>query len=130
MVSRVKLVIGLETLKYLIRGGRAPVTGYIGELMKIKPIIGSVSGKGLVELLGRVRGRRKCLLRMAELVRQNTDADKQVNMVVHYMDGIAAGEELKDIIASQVACGEVYLTPLTPAMCSHLGPVVAVSFYS
>lgn len=130
VVLRVKLVLGLDTLKYLIRGGRAPKTGYIGELIQVKPIIGSVSGRGVVELLGKVRGKNRLLLKLAELVKENTDTGKPVNIMVHYTDGITAGEELKDIVATRVKCGEVYLTPLTPAMCSHLGPVVAVAFYS
>ena len=130
MVSRVKLVIGLETLKYLIRGGRAPKTSYIGEIMQVKPIVGSLSGKGVAELLAKVRGKNRCLLKLVELVKENTDADKPVNLIVHYTDGIRPGEELRDIVTSELECGEVYLTPLTPAMCGHLGPVAAISFYS
>lgn len=46
----------------------------------------------------------------------------------HYTDGIAAAEELRDIVISKIDCAEVHLTPYTPVMASQTGPVVAVSF--
>ncbi|MFC1941821.1 DegV family protein [Chloroflexota bacterium] len=130
MVPRVKFLIVMETLKYLIRGGRAPKVGYIGELMQVKPIIGFVSGSGVVDSLCRVRGNRKCMLRLAEMIKEYADTTKPINFMVHYTDGVEVGEELKDIISSEFKYDESYLTPLTPVMCSHTGPVVALSFYS
>lgn len=130
MVPKVKFLLGMETLKYLIKGGRAPKTAYIGEMLQVKPIIGFVSGSGVVDSLGRVRGNRKCLLKLVETIKEYTDTSKPINLMVHYTDGIAIGEELKEIITSQLECNEVYLTPLTPVMCCHTGPVAAISFYS
>ena len=131
MVTRVKFLLGMETLKYLMRGGRAPkAAGYVGQLMQVKPIIGFVSGSGLVDSLGRVRGSKKCLLKLADMIKEYADTSKPINLMVHYTDGRAVGEELKEIITSQLECNEVYLTPLTPVMCCHTGPVAAISFYS
>ncbi len=89
-----------------------------------------VSGTGLVENLGRVRTKRKALLKMVDMVQEHIDINKPVHLNVHYTDGIADGEELKDMVASRFNCVEVYLTPFTPVMASATGPVVALSFYS
>ena len=56
MIPRVKFVTIMNTLKYLIRSGRAPKSAIIGNWLKIKPLIGMVSGTGLVDNLGRERG--------------------------------------------------------------------------
>jgi len=40
------------------------------------------------------------------------------------------GEKLRDLVTSQLQCVEAYLTPYTPVMAGHTGPVVAMSFYS
>jgi len=130
MIPKVKFVVGMDTLKYLIKTGRSPKTGYIGELLQVKPIVGMVSGTGLVELLGRVRGKRKCMLRLAELVKEHIDTTKPIHLMVHYTDGITPGTELKEIVTSGMKCEELYLTPYTPVMASASGPVVALSFYS
>lgn len=130
MIPRVKFITAMDTLKYLIRTGRAPKKAVIGDLLGVKPIIGMVSNTGLVENLGRVRGKQKALAKIAELARQHIEPGKKVHAMFHYTDGVAAGETLRDIVTSQVDCDEVYLTPYTPVMASATGPVVAFAFYT
>ncbi len=130
MIPRVRFVTAMDTLKYLIKSGRAPKSAVLGDMMKVKPIIGMVSGTGLVESLGRARGRRKAMEKLLELMKEHIDTSKPVHLMVHYTDGVAPGEELRDIVTSSVDCSEIYLTPYTPVMASQTGPVVAISFYS
>ncbi|MFQ5996864.1 MAG: DegV family protein [Dehalococcoidales bacterium] len=130
MVPKVRFITAMDTLKYLIRSGRAPKTAVIGDILQVKPIIGMVSGTGLVENLGRVRGKKKALAKITEMAKEYIDPDKPVHVMFHYTDGIAAGEELKELVTSQLDCAEVYLTPYTPVMASATGPVVAMAFYS
>jgi DegV family protein with EDD domain len=130
MLPRVKFVTAMETLKYLIQSGRAPKTAVIGDMLKVKPIIGMVSGTGLVESLGRARGKKKALEKLAELAEKNLDTGKPLHVMFHYTDGIGLAEELRDIVASKLKCEKVYFSPYTPVMASQTGPVVAVSFYN
>lgn len=130
MIPRVKFVTAMDTLKYLIKNGRAPKTAVIGDLLGVKPIIGMVSNTGLVENLGRVRGKQKALAKIAELARKHIEPGKPVHAMFHYTDGVAAGETLREMITSQIDCEEVYLTPYTPVMASATGPVVAFAFYT
>ena len=89
-----------------------------------------VSGTGLVENLGRSRGKRKIMVKMADMLKEYIDTNKPVHLMVHYTDGIGPGEKLKDIVTSQFNCTEVYLTPYTPVMVSATSPVVVLAFYS
>ena len=130
MIPRVKFVTAMDTLKYLIKSGRAPKTAVIGDVLGVKPIIGMVSNTGLVENLGRVRGKQKALAKIAELAREHIEPGKPVHAMFHYTDGVAAGETLREMITSQIDCEEVYLTPYTPVMASSTGPVVAFAFYT
>ncbi len=130
MVPRVKLILTMDTLKYLIKIGRAPKTAYLGELLQVKPIVGMVNGTGFVDLLGRVRGKRKALLKLVDMVKEYIDTSKPVHIMVHYTDNIEVGEELKDMVTSRYNCAELYLTPYTPVMACATGPVMSLSFYS
>ncbi len=130
MISRVKFFMSPDTLKYLIKIGRAPKTALLGEFLQVKPIIGMVNGTGLVENLGRVRTKRKAMVKMADMVKDYIDTAKPVHVMVHYTDCIEDGEELKEIVTSQYNCAEAYLTEFTPVMASAMGPVVGLSFYS
>ncbi len=130
MIPRVKFVVGMETLKYLIKSGRAPKIAYMVELAQVKPIIGMVNNTGLIENLGRARGIRKCMLKMVDMVKEYVDVSKPVHLMAHYTDRIEDAEELRDIATYRYNTTEVYLTPFTPVMSGHTGPVVTLSFYS
>ena len=130
MVPKVKFLITLGTLKYLIKGGRAPKTAVIGEFLQIKPIIGIVNEKGVVESLGRERGKRKATRRLVDMIGLYADINKPLHVIVHYTDDIETGNEIKEMITSQYDCAELYMTDLTPVMTTHTGQAVGVSFYS
>lgn len=129
MIPRVKFFCGMETLKYLIRSGRAPKTAYMGELFQVKPIIGMVNNSGLVENLGRARGKQACLKKLPAMMSDYVDTTKPMHVMVHYTNHIEDANQLRDIITSEYHCNEIYLTPYTPVMSGHTGPVFAVSFY-
>lgn len=130
LVPKVKLIFALNTLKYLIKGGRAPKTAYIGELLQVKPIIGFVSNTGLVQSIGKERGKRKAMLKLVDMVKDYVDTSKPLHIMTHFTDNIEVGEELKDMVASRYNCAELYMTDLTPVMTTHTGPAVGLSFYS
>lgn len=130
MVSKVKYVATFDTLKYLIRGGRAPKTAVIGDMVGVKPIIGLVSGSGLVDSLGKVRGKKKSFQKLVDLVKEYTDTTRPLHVMVHYTNSIEDGEQLKEMVTSRYYCTEVYMTDLTPVMTAHTGPMLALSFYS
>jgi len=129
MIPRVKFVTGMNTLKYLIRSGRAPKMAAIADIMNMKPIIGMVSGTGLVESLGRVRGKEKAMQKLVELMKEHIDINRPIHVMLHYTDDIAPAEQLKQIVTTQLYCSEVYMTPYTPVMSSQTGPVFAIAFY-
>jgi DegV family protein with EDD domain len=130
MMPRVKWLAAPDTLKYLIKGGRAPKTAVLGEIANIKPIIGMINGTGLVENIGRARGKQKAMEKMIEIMKANIDTSKPVYLMTHYSDDIARAEKLRDMITSQIKCAEVHISPYTAIVTAHMGPVVAVSFYS
>ena len=130
MVPRVKFLTVMDTLKYLIKSGRAPKAALIGDLLGVKPIIGMVSTTGLVENMGRARGKKKAMAKIIELAREHIDTSKPMHFMVHYTDSLEAAEELKNMVTANFDCTELYLTPYTPVMASATGPVVAISFYS
>jgi DegV family protein with EDD domain len=130
VVPRAKLLIALDTLKYLIQGGRAPKVAYIGEFLNVKPIIGLISETGLVDSLGKERGKEKAMRKLVEMVKEHADVTKPLHMMVHYTDNIKDGEILKEMVTSTYNCAEIYMTDFTPVMTTHTGPSVALSFYS
>jgi DegV family protein with EDD domain len=130
MLPRVKFVTVMNTLKYLIRSGRAPKAAVIGNLLNVKPLIGMTNGSGLVENLGHERGLDKAIGKIIDMIKDLTDTSKPLHVMVHYTDDKAMGEKIKQMVTARYNCVEVYLTPYTPVMASQTGPVLAIAFYS
>jgi len=130
MLPRVKFFMSPDTLKYLIRIGRAPKTAVIGDLLQVKPILGMVNRTGLVENLGTTRGKRKAMAKMVDMIKEHIDTVRPVHIIVHYSERIEDVEELKEMVTSRYNCSEVYVSEFTPVMATALGPVVGLAFYS
>jgi len=128
-IPRAKFLCAMETLKYIIRSGRAPKTAYMGELFRVKPIIGMVNNTGLVENLGRVRGKAASIKIMIEMIKDYADCSKPLHIFAHYTNNIEDGNRIKALVTSQYKCDEVYMTPYSPVMSGHTGPVCAVAFF-
>ncbi|NLE09811.1 MAG: DegV family protein [Dehalococcoidales bacterium] len=130
MIPRVRYVTALDTLKHLIKIGRAPKTAYMGELFQVKPIIGMVNNTGEVENIGRARGTDKAMQKMVELMEPYIDPGKPVHINVHYSSSPENGELLKTMVVEKYKPVELYYTPFSPVMGGAVGPVLSVSFYS
>ena len=128
-IPKVKFATAMETLKYLIKSGRAPKTAYMGELFQVKPIIGMLNNTGEVENLGRARGWDKALVKLLDIVAETISSSQNVRFNVHYTNSIEDGEKLKQMVVDRFNPSEIYFTPYTPVMAGHTGPVMAVSFY-
>lgn len=129
MILRVIYLASLDSLDYLIRIGRAPKSTSLGEALNVKPIIGFVDDTGLVEVVSRVRGKRKALETLAKLIQRYVDAKGDLHVMVHHMDGAVEAEELKDLITSRYRCVEVYTSEYTPVMLSAVGPMIGLAAY-
>lgn len=130
MVPRVKFFLALDTLKYLMKIGRAPKTALIGELLNVKPIVGMVKDTGVMDNLGRERGKQKALHKIVDMVEEHTDISKPLHVIIHYSDHIEDGEQVRKIVTAKYNCAEVYMSELSPVVLTATGPMVGLAFYS
>ncbi len=127
--SKMRYVFTLDTLEYLIKGGRvSKVSGMVGTLLDIKPLL-HMTGDGKIEAYGKVRGRKAALRKLAEqLSTEIVDSKSQVIGVSHSMcyedaqilaDEIYGKVSVKDILFSNIGC----------TIGSHTGPGCVALFY-
>lgn len=73
----------VDTLKYLIKGGRiGKVSGTVGELLNIKPII-SINKDGIYYTYAKVRGKKKALNKLIEIIENILKTSKSRVWVLH-----------------------------------------------
>lgn len=119
IMKKINLFFIVGTLEYLKKGGRiGKITGTLGELLNIKPIVSIDSNDGKYYTYDKVRGRKRSLTRMIEIANKILDVKKCSLYVVH-------GYALED--AKKVFDGIKNHVNITAAkFCGILSPVSGV----
>jgi DegV family protein with EDD domain len=126
VVDRFKQTRGLlftvETLEYLIRGGRVgKASGLAGQLLNVKPILYFDDGE--VAPLKRVRGRTKALAELEALFVADTDDSPDLHVGVGHADAPADAAKLVERLRSARPSASLdIVTPLGPVIGTHGGP--------
>lgn len=128
--NKISLYFTVDTLEYLIKGGRiGRVSGTIGQMLNLKPII-TMDDDGMYTTFSKVRGSKKAL---SELMRLGTDLlDKGKSKVV-VMTGTMKeeAEKLMDYFKEHKNTTFTYKGIFTPVIGVHAGPrIVAIAVMS
>ena len=116
-----KLYFVLSTLVYLKRGGRIGyVSGTLGELLNIKPII-SVNSEGKYITSAKVRGRDQSLKKLYALLVENTQEGRYNVAIVHG----GAEQEARSLwqkVRELPNIKDLLFNQISPVMGVHTGP--------
>jgi len=129
VMSRVYLYATLDTLYYLIKGGRVPkVAGLANSILQWKPVF-SVNG-GDAHTVALPRTTESAIRNIIRLMAKKINRNEPINVAVMHAGAIKKARELKKKIASRFSCKNIYITEFTPVMGVHTGPgVVGAAFY-
>ena len=135
MKKRIRLIALIDTLEYLIRGGRlSKGAGFVAEMLSIKPVIAVQDGE--VVVLGKARGSKNANNKLTELVRQSGGIDFSLPFSLAY-SGISVAL-LKKYISDSKSLFEEYVSEEElPYACigatigTHVGPgAIGVAFFA
>lgn len=116
------LLFTVETLEYLVRGGRiGKAQGLAGQLLSVKPIL--AFDEGVVAPLKRVRGRAKALAEFERLFLEATEDSPDLHVGVGHA---AAPRDADDLVArvraARPRASLDIVTTLGPVIGTHGGP--------
>ncbi|MFT5875728.1 MAG: DegV family protein with EDD domain [Clostridium sp.] len=119
--SRITVYYAVDTLKYLIKGGRiGKVAGTIGELLSIKPII-SINKDGVYYTYAKAKGKKKATSKLVDIAREALENSPCKIWVMHG----GAEEEVKrfaGIIALLPNITRLSFGEISPVAGVHTGP--------
>lgn len=130
--QRVNLVLTLDTLKYLAKGGRiGKAAHWAGTVLDIKPILEVPVSTGAIEPMERVRSRPKALRRLLEIMQERVEKGQRVHVSIDHANVPEEADQLKSRIISLFDCADVFINNWAPVAGVHCGPgVIGLSFYT
>jgi len=125
--DKVNAVVILDTMKHVYRSGRIPkIASQIGSVLNIKPIL-TVSE--VVHFSGVIRNRKQGIERLLSMMREKV-GDKTVHVAVLHAYAPDAAEKLKERIATEFNCTELWLAEFSPVMGYACGTgTIGAAFY-
>jgi len=130
IMYRVNLFATLDTLHYLVKGGRVPqAAALVNSLLKIKPIFTLNHAEAHTVALPRTIP--SAIKRMTKLMEKKVVKGQRLHVAVMHADALDKAVALRNRIASQFDCAELFITEFTPVMGVHTGPgLLGIAFYS
>lgn len=130
IMQRVNLLAMLDTLHYLVKGGRVPKAAALaGSLLKIKPIFTITEGEA--HPVANPRTTSGAIKRMLQILEQKIAKEPPLHAAVMHAEALDKAIELRSWISSRFNCAELFITEFTPVIGAHTGPgVIGVAFYS
>lgn len=130
--ERVHLIAIFDTMKFLMKGGRvSKAKGIAGELLGIKPIIGTIDGK--ITIFAKARGRKTANAMLTKEIESRGGVDFDMPMLLGFT-GID-DHILRDYVASNAQLFRGKIQDLRSALVgsvvgTHAGPgAIAVAFF-
>lgn len=120
LAEHVEHIFMVQDLSWLIKGGRISRTeGIIGNILNVKPILHVKDGA--VEVLERVRGRKKALDTIVDIMEERIKdfPDQTIGIGYAYDEDIAY--ELGEMIIKRLGNKDIMMNEIGAALTSHLG---------
>jgi DegV family protein with EDD domain len=126
--SRVFVVALMDTIRYVYRSGRIPkIAAVAGSMLSIKPVLTIASGS--VRFRGAVRSREHGVERVLEITRDRVGR-RPVHMAVMHAYAPDDAEKLKEQVAAEFNCVELWVTEFSPVMGYACGTgTLGLAFY-
>ncbi|HBT59341.1 MAG TPA: hypothetical protein DEA45_00795 [Acholeplasmataceae bacterium] len=119
--KNIKIFVLVDTLKYLVKNGRLSVaSGFLGSLLKIKPLL-HITEEGALVPLEKIRTTSKARERLLEILQEQIKS-LDVEVFIAYTNNLEDAKELKNKILANHPSIVVDLVPLTPVVGAHAGP--------
>jgi DegV family protein with EDD domain len=126
--DKVTFLALLDTIRHVYRTGRIPkIAALAGSMLNIKPIL--TSSAGVIRFIGATRSRERGIDKMLKIMKDKVGQNPVHVAVMHaYVPDEA--EKLKERVASEFNCSELWVTELSPVMGYATGTgTLGLAFY-
>jgi len=129
VMASVNLFAALDTLHYLVKSGRVPqAAALVNSILQIKPVFTLNHASARTVALPRTI--ESAMKRILKLMERNAVKGEPLHVAVMHADALNNANVLRNRIAAQFNCTELFITEFTPVMGVHTGPgLLGVAFY-
>ncbi len=120
-ISKTKILVDVQTLEYMVRGGRvSPLKGLLAKILNLKPII-SLDGEGKAIGYGKSFSRGQNMKKIVGMVKKmKTEGDIWNYAIVHAQNRERA-EMYAELLSEEIGRAPLYIMDISPVVGVHNG---------
>lgn len=112
----------LDTLKYLIHGGRiSHIKGLLGSVLNLKPIIGVEKEHGMYAQRGQARTLQQAIVKIVDTIARQHPPGSALRVQVMHAYNPPGAEVLRDELAKRFECTFLPMSSIAPVLGAHTG---------
>lgn len=122
-ISRTGVLLTVETLKYLQRGGRiGAAQAFVGGMLDLKPVL--EVREGVIHPLERVRSKKKAVARMLDVMAERVAGKSGIRLAVIHAAVEQEATEVLELARTRfgAALVESFVADVSPTVAVHTGP--------
>ncbi len=128
-IQNLNTYITVQDLNFLKRGGRiSNMAATLGLVLHIKPIL-TLNHEGRVIPIFKVRGRKKSITKLAEIVKEKITKPETQTIAICHADCYEEATRLKEEILQKVNVKEVFIHYIGPVVGRFSGPGALAVFF-
>lgn len=121
--EKCRILFAPETLEYLQKGGRiSPKAKILANVLDITPVL-SIE-EGLVMSKEKIRGKKKVIGKIADMVNETADHDKKQKIVIMHGNDPEKAQKVKEVLIEKTGFTDYEEHILGPTIGIHAGPGV------
>jgi len=128
-VKKTNILTDIDSLKYMVKGGRvSPLQGFVAKMINLKPIVSvDKDGKGIA--FGKSFSRRGNMKKIIKLVTQAAQKKKLWNYAIVHSRNLARAEKYAEKLTEILGQPPAYIVDISPVIGVHNGlGTVAVTY--
>jgi len=120
-ISKTKILVDIQTLKYMVRGGRvSPMKGFLAKILNLKPIV-SLDSEGKADAFGKSFSRRGNIKKIMRTIKDRTDREKLWNYAIVHAQNRERAEMYAEQIEGSICRKPAYIMDISPVIGVHNG---------
>lgn len=120
-ILKTKIFVDIQTLKYMVRGGRvSPLKGFLAKILNLKPIVSLDSeGKGVAS--GKSFNRGGNMKKIMRMIKDMADKEKLWNYAIVHAQNLERAEMYAEKIKEFIHRNPAYIVDISPVIGVHNG---------
>lgn len=127
--NKMRYVFTLDTLEYLVKGGRVSKTaGFIGGILDVKPVL-QVTPDGRLEPFAKVRSRKAAFRKLLDVMLEEIDHPEDQIIGISHSNCLAETQAFGEEIRKHMKVKDIMISDIGCVVGSHTGPGTVALFY-